>query len=83
MFSLYLSFVDDILLTRRALHSELSKTEADAQTDAKAVEETETETKQTAPAAVASETEAKEWMKMIVCVAVDSNSAPQVRPEQV
>lgn len=55
-----LSFVDDILLTRRALHSELSKTEADAQTDAKAVEETETETKHTAPAAVASETEAKE-----------------------
>lgn len=57
---LSLSFVDDILLTRRALHSELSKTEADAQTDAKAVEETETETMDTAPAAVASETEAKE-----------------------
>lgn len=57
---LSLSFVDDILLTRRALHSELSKTEAEAQTDAKAAEETETETEHTAPAAVASETEAKE-----------------------
>lgn len=60
LLSLSLSFVDDILLTRRALHSELSKTEADAQTDAKAVEETETETEHTAPAAVASKTEAKE-----------------------